>query len=565
MWLGILAGAGLFAYSYDKHHSLISSLVIGVCEIVFCWAIGKLFERRKLTNTSSDLYDEYLLESNQRLTTSAAIEEEKVEGIEKAEPKISKKQFYSILNLSREIRKIIVRLSRNHDLFDKINESSTNGGSGALQESYFKSFDKLLLLIASGDLRHCIEEMGHPYDATTATPEGQALCIVANNIQETDFVGRTHHVFFSNLADENRALFSLLKESFDAINVSDFGLSIKSDTLGIAALAGLIDDHDTAERYCVCFYRLASIIAKLDGKVTEKEEKFLKKLLALSGNEAPEGKNSGGTAAADNPEEALNALIGLESVKTEVRNISNFITIRNKRLKAGLPLPPVSYHTVFTGNPGTGKTTVARILAGIFKEKGVLKKGHLVETDRSGLVAEWVGQTAVKTNKVVDRAIDGVLFIDEAYALLGTTNDFGPEAIATLLKRMEDDRDRLIVIIAGYTDEINEFIKTNPGLKSGFTRYINFPDYSETELYDIFMATANKNKYILTDEAISTLKNVISEETKSTSKDKGNARFIRNLFEKVITQQANRLAAIPDIDEQLLSTIEVDDINNALK
>ena len=197
----------------------------------------------------------------------------------------------------------------------------------------------------------------------------------------------------------------------------------------------------------------------------------------------------------ENPIQQLNDLIGLESVKSEVKGLANLVKIRREREKQGLKNPPVNYHCVFTGNPGTGKTTVARIVAGIYKELGILKSGHLVETDRSGLVAEYIGQTAPKTNAIIEKALDGVLFIDEAYTLVAnnTPNDLGYEAVATLLKRMEDDRGRLIVILAGYTEEIRKFIDSNPGLQSRFNRYIDFPDYSTKELYDIFFLVHDKN------------------------------------------------------------------------
>lgn len=241
----------------------------------------------------------------------------------------------------------------------------------------------------------------------------------------------------------------------------------------------------------------------------------------------------------------LEGLIGLESVKEEVKTMSNFIKIQQTRKQQGLMSSQVSYHCVFTGNPGTGKTTVARIIAGIYAELGVLKKGHLVETDRSGLVAEYVGQTAIKTNKVIDSAIDGVLFIDEAYSLVGGgQSDYGKEAIATLLKRMEDDRDRLVVILAGYGDEMKQFIDSNPGLQSRFNRYIHFPDYSAEELHQIFCSLVKKYDYELTDEAPFEMLSCLKEAVVHKDKNFGNGRTVRNVFEKTLERQANRLASI---------------------
>ena len=225
--------------------------------------------------------------------------------------------------------------------------------------------------------------------------------------------------------------------------------------------------------------------------------------------------------------------------------------------------PDISYHCVFTGNPGTGKTTVARIIASIYKDLGILKKGHLVETDRSGLVAEYVGQTAIKTNKIVDSALDGALFIDEAYSLVqGAKEDFGQEAISTLLKRMEDDRNRLVVILAGYGTEMQTFIDSNPGLQSRFNRYIHFPDYTANELEQIFLLNAKNNQYTLDDEALMKLEDSMSSVVEHKDKNFGNARFVRNLFEKSIQNQAMRLSSQPNITEEILSKITAEDLPN---
>jgi len=267
------------------------------------------------------------------------------------------------------------------------------------------------------------------------------------------------------------------------------------------------------------------------------------------------------------PYKELDELIGLESVKEEVHTIANFAKIQQQRKAQGLKVPKMSFHLVFTGSPGTGKTTVARIVARIYKDLGILKSGHTVETDRSGLVAEYVGQTATKTNAVIDSALNGVLFIDEAYALVpeNAGSDYGQEAISTLLKRMEDDRDKLVVIIAGYPDEMQRFIDSNPGLQSRFTRYINFPDYSEQELYDIFQLYLSKNQYTITDDAAQLLKDNLNYVIAHKTKNFGNARYVRNVFERAVEQQANRLSAKRSISDDELSVLTKEDIENAFK
>lgn len=264
-----------------------------------------------------------------------------------------------------------------------------------------------------------------------------------------------------------------------------------------------------------------------------------------------------------NPMEQLEELIGLAGVKEEVKRLTNFINIQRQRQQAGLKCSPISYHCVFTGNPGTGKTTVARILAAVYAQMGILTKGHLVETDRSGLVAEYVGQTAVKTNKIIDSALDGVLFIDEAYSLVqGGGNDFGLEAIATLLKRMEDNRDRLVVILAGYSDEMQDFINANPGLESRFNRYIHFEDYSADDLMAIYRLQVKKHEYKLTPQAEEALKKTLEADVAAKDENFGNGRHVRNLFEKTLENQASRLANLEpkDIDRESLQLIEADDI-----
>jgi len=263
----------------------------------------------------------------------------------------------------------------------------------------------------------------------------------------------------------------------------------------------------------------------------------------------------------------LNELIGLTEVKAEVEKFAKFVQVAKQREAAGLKVAPISYHMVFTGNPGTGKTTVARIMAKIYRALGVVKKGHLVETDRGGMIAEYVGQTATKTAKVVDFALDGVLFIDEAYAITegDSKQGYGSECIATLLKRMEDNRDRLVVIVAGYTDEMKHFIDANPGLQSRFNRYINFPDYTAKELGQIYRMYIKKAQYVLSEDAEHWLDPFIAVRTEKRDRKFGNGRWVRNEFEKAVERQAMRIADEPNPTKEQLMTLTMKDIGIKLK
>jgi hypothetical protein len=261
----------------------------------------------------------------------------------------------------------------------------------------------------------------------------------------------------------------------------------------------------------------------------------------------------------------LDALIGLASVKSEVRSLVNLMRVRELRRHRGMAASEVALHLVFTGNPGTGKTTVARLFAAICGALGVLKKGHLIEVDRAGLVGGYVGQTALKTKAIIDSAIDGVLFIDEAYSLVqsASDSDYGRECIATILKAMEDHRDSLIVIVAGYTEPMRLFLESNPGLRSRFTKEIWFPDYSDDELTRIFDYTVSSNGYSLGHEATSTARTCISEIYYTRDDNFGNAREMRTLFEAAIQAQADRLALETDPSVAQLETIEAADIASA--
>lgn len=258
----------------------------------------------------------------------------------------------------------------------------------------------------------------------------------------------------------------------------------------------------------------------------------------------------------------LDRLIGLENIKHEVRTLANFLKVQKQREAAGLPSTKLSLHMVFNGNPGTGKTTVARIVGKVFGAMGVLTKGHLIETDRSGLVAEYAGQTGPKTNKKIDEALDGVLFIDEAYTLISAEGEdpFGHEAVQTLLKRMEDDRKRLVVILAGYPREMETLLRSNPGLSSRFSRHLEFIDYTPLELSKIFGLMCNKNHYDL--EPLARAKVIVGLDYlyKRRGRHFGNGRTSRNTFEHAIRRMANRIAEIPDLSVEQLTTLEPEDI-----
>jgi len=292
-----------------------------------------------------------------------------------------------------------------------------------------------------------------------------------------------------------------------------------------------------------------------------------------SGEKGGDTKKSGNVqtinsdAEEGDPYKELDELIGLEDVKREVHELADFVKVQKMREAQGLKVPNMSYHLVFTGNPGTGKTTVARIVARIYKDLGILKKGHTIETDRSGLVAEYMGQTAIKTNAIIDSALNGVLFIDEAYALVPKGNhqgDYGEEAISTLLKRMEDDRDKLVVIIAGYTDEMKDFINSNPGLQSRFNRYIDFPDYTPDELTQIFKMYVKKNQYSIDSETEHYLKEKLEYIVSQKDRNFGNARYVRNVFEKSIQNQANRVSKCDNPTSEMLTLITREDIEKAI-
>lgn len=292
---------------------------------------------------------------------------------------------------------------------------------------------------------------------------------------------------------------------------------------------------------------------------------------AETASETPQPASASPEEPAEQPPEKiedlkaeLEELIGLKGIKREVNNLINMVTIHNLRKENGLKTVDMSLHMVFSGNPGTGKTMIARLMARIYKSLGVLSKGHLVEVDRSGLVAGYIGQTATKTSEVIQRALGGVLFIDEAYALSSNKaeNDFGQEAIDTLLKAMEDNREDLVVIVAGYDGLMDEFIHSNPGLESRFNRYLHFDDYTLDEMMAILDLQLKKGQYALEEAADAAMREYI-ELSNTSSIAFGNARGIRNIFERLLVVQANRLSEAAEVTKEALMTITEADVLKA--
>lgn len=370
-----------------------------------------------------------------------------------------------------------------------------------------------------------------------------------------------------------------------------------------ARLTPLRDAHADLE---TIFLRIANVVAKIDGETRPDEGEHLKRLQhelqrhldrPLPLVDPAEGATAGSVQAeavkqmavdADqvrrqcgmdkkqarvpkkSREEELSAalgeldgLIGLGNIKQEIHGLVNFLKIQEERTRYELPTTKVSLHMVFRGNPGTGKTTVARFVGRILGAMGVLEKGHLIETDRSGLVAQYAGQTGPKTNKVVDEALDGVLFIDEAYSLVakGEHDPYGGEAVQALLKRMEDDRARLVVILAGYSEPIDRLLHSNPGLSSRFNRKFMFEDYTAVELGQIFHLMCEKNHYTLPPATRVKLLAGFSYLLARRDEHFGNGRLVRNTFELAIRRLANRLAKVTQLDRKLLTTLEHADIS----
>lgn len=460
-----------------------------------------------------------------------------------------------------------LRLTKDESFMELFTEKAKGICGAAVCEAMDSK--QLLLMFVLHDLLYCYKQFG--YEPNFKKKEGYPLFFFIYKAlnPEGKLNGDNYSRYENLLSPKIQVLLSTCRTA-QFLSKSEFMLC-----------EVLNEDDYYLSSYLTNLYNFADVVANADGVATKKELAWISRILDMktlsdakylpvklaAEKDLQEQFEKLRTESQEEKKtltsiQELDSLIGLNTVKQDINTLINYITIQKAREQKGLKNTPISYHCIFTGNPGTGKTTVARIVANIYKELGIIQKGHLVETDRSGLVAEYVGQTAIKTNRIIDSALDGVLFIDEAYSLVNGGNaDYGKEAISTLLKRMEDDRDRLVVILAGYTSDMDRFIDSNPGLKSRFNKCIHFDDYNEEELFNIYTQLIKKFDYTMSDLAAEKLKRIINRAIANKDENFGNGRFVRNMFEETLKRQANRLALEDSLSSEKLTRIEEDDID----
>ncbi len=365
---------------------------------------------------------------------------------------------------------------------------------------------------------------------------------------------------FNTLESYWNYLASFIKDS--AIELADGKLKSLTAVTG-ADEQDILMRHD---RIASAYMLFINCLVKADGTITKEEEERLTKIIALIQRSQPDPK-----AVVQPPEKdetfeevmkKIDDLVGMKNIKEQITTFVNLIKVQKEREQRNMPVAPLSLHAVFYGPPGTGKTTIARLLGKVYKSLKLLSQGHLTETDRAGLVAGYVGQTAIKTDEIIQKAMDGVLFIDEAYSLspLDGANDFGQEAIDTLLKRMEDYREKFVVIAAGYTDEMQLFINSNPGLKSRFNRFFYFDHYKPEDLLLIMEMFVKNAGFKLDADAKAKALAMFSDAYDNRDRTFGNGRFVRNVFERSVERQANRIAGIAPLTDGILTTLTTGDI-----